>query len=51
LLVFEPVKGRKLTGVVNKVSVDHIGLLVMGIFNASISSSEVSVGQCTSKLS
>lgn len=36
LTLFAPRPGTALTGVVNNVSVDHIGLLVHGIFNASV---------------
>eukprot|EP01087_Luapelamoeba_hula_P017234 TRINITY_DN5415_c0_g2_i1.p1 TRINITY_DN5415_c0_g2~~TRINITY_DN5415_c0_g2_i1.p1 ORF type:complete len:488 (-),score=164.93 TRINITY_DN5415_c0_g2_i1:340-1803(-) len=35
-LLFTPAPGSILTGVVNKIGEDHIGLLVFGIFNASI---------------
>mmetsp|Transcript_7913 Transcript_7913/g.13695 ORF Transcript_7913/g.13695 Transcript_7913/m.13695 type:complete len:254 (-) Transcript_7913:710-1471(-) len=36
LLLFKPMVGRPLEGVVNKVGVDHLGVLVLGVFNASI---------------
>jgi len=39
LLVFRPVVGSYVVGTVNKIESDHIGLLVNGIFNASVISS------------
>lgn len=36
LLLFSPTVGQTLEGVVNQVCGDHLGLLVMGVFNASI---------------
>lgn len=39
LLVFQPVVGSYVVGTVNKIESDHIGLLVNGIFNASVISS------------
>ena len=43
-LIFRPQKGMILKGRVNKVGSNHIGMLVSGIFNASISGNEVSEG-------
>ena len=39
--VFCPTPGAKLLGRVNKVGVDHVGLLVLDVFNASVSASEM----------
>jgi DNA-directed RNA polymerase I subunit RPA43 len=39
--VFCPAPGAKLLGRVNKVGVDHVGLLVLDVFNASVSASEM----------
>lgn len=36
MVVFSPIIGSRLVGVVNKIGVDHIGLLVFGVFNASV---------------
>lgn len=38
---FSPVVGARLTGQVNKQSADHIGLLIYGVFNASIPASKI----------
>ncbi|KAM7373102.1 hypothetical protein PAMP_007982 [Pampus punctatissimus] len=35
-IVFQPTKGQKLLGKVNKLGVNHVGCLVHGCFNASI---------------
>ncbi|KAM8840948.1 DNA-directed RNA polymerase I subunit RPA43 [Spinachia spinachia] len=35
-IIFEPLKGQKLVGRVNKLGVGHVGCLVHGCFNASI---------------
>ena len=40
--VFCPKPGRKLLGVVNKVGADFVGMLVMGVFNASVSAADIS---------
>ncbi|KAL6077418.1 Neurofilament medium polypeptide [Balamuthia mandrillaris] len=40
-LLFSPEIGMTLVGTVNKVGSDHFGLLVLGIFNASISASHI----------
>ncbi|KAJ3161807.1 hypothetical protein HDU86_006578 [Geranomyces michiganensis] len=39
--VFRPVVGEIIVGVVNKVSSDHVGLLVHGVFNASIPADKI----------
>ncbi|KAI8593273.1 hypothetical protein BDZ88DRAFT_404168 [Geranomyces variabilis] len=39
--VFRPVVGETIVGVVNKVSSDHVGLLVHGVFNASIPADKI----------
>ncbi|KAJ3192626.1 hypothetical protein HK101_006206 [Irineochytrium annulatum] len=41
LTAFCPIVGSDIDGIVNKVSSDHIGLLVHGVFNASIPSDEI----------
>ncbi|TPX65379.1 hypothetical protein SpCBS45565_g05217 [Spizellomyces sp. 'palustris'] len=41
LLTFSPSLKSNLVGVVNKVSPDHIGLLVHGVFNASIPADQI----------
>lgn len=43
-LVFRPAVGMLLDGVVAKVASDHIGLLVSGVFNASISGDSLTQG-------
>ena len=40
--VFCPKPGRKLLGAVNKVGADFVGMLVMGVFNASVSAADIS---------
>lgn len=40
-LVFSPDIGMTILGTVNKQSCDHIGLIVLGAFNASISSLQI----------
>lgn len=40
-LVFQPKIGSTIEGVVNKVGSNHVGLLVAGVFNASISSAQL----------
>ncbi|NXO70933.1 RPA43 polymerase, partial [Phainopepla nitens] len=39
-IIFSPKKGKKLVGVINKVAPSHIGCLIHGYFNASISKPE-----------
>ncbi|KAJ3051961.1 hypothetical protein HK097_007050, partial [Rhizophlyctis rosea] len=41
LILFAPQEKSNLVGVVNKVSPDHIGLLVHGVFNASIPADQI----------
>lgn len=41
LLVFSPVRGGHLRGVINMVSSQHIGLLVLGAFNATLPANEL----------
>ena len=43
-LVFKPTIGAKLSGRVNKVGMNHVGMLVSGVFNASIPSNELPKG-------
>lgn len=42
--VFAPQVGSTLLGQVNHVSSDHVGMLVMGVFNASIASTNMKEG-------
>lgn len=42
LIVFRPEIGLKLQGKVNKLSDNHLSILVFGMFNASITSNEMS---------
>ncbi|KAJ3008765.1 UNVERIFIED_CONTAM: hypothetical protein HDU68_002964 [Siphonaria sp. JEL0065] len=39
--LFAPKEGTQIVGIVNKVSSDHIGLLVHGVFNASIAADHI----------
>ncbi|KAJ3078707.1 hypothetical protein HDU99_000419, partial [Rhizoclosmatium hyalinum] len=39
--LFAPREGTEIVGIVNKVSSDHIGLLVHGVFNASIAADQI----------
>ncbi|KAI9324006.1 DNA-directed RNA polymerase I complex subunit Rpa43 [Obelidium mucronatum] len=39
--LFAPREGSTIVGIVNKVSSDHIGLLVHGVFNASIAAEHI----------
>jgi len=41
LAVFKPIAGGRIAGEVNQVGDDYIGLLVMGVFNASIAASNM----------
>jgi len=41
VLVFSPKIGTNLIGVVNQVGVDHVGLLVYGLFNGSIGATNI----------
>ncbi|KDO28795.1 hypothetical protein SPRG_20002 [Saprolegnia parasitica CBS 223.65] len=43
-LVFRPTPGMQLSAVVNKVGSNHIGLLLAGVFNVSIDSTEMPDG-------
>ncbi|KAJ1567854.1 Etoposide induced 2.4 mRNA, partial [Cladochytrium tenue] len=39
--LFSPLVGAPIVGIVNKVSADHIGLLVCGVFNASVPKEQI----------
>ncbi|KNE66436.1 hypothetical protein AMAG_11574 [Allomyces macrogynus ATCC 38327] len=47
LLAFAPTAGARLTGVINKQSPSHIGLLVYNLFNASIPAAQLPDGAFT----
>lgn len=42
LTIFAPQIGSWMIGTVNKISPDHIGIIVYNLFNASIASSDLS---------
>ena len=39
--IFSPVVGKRISGIVKKQNMDHLGLLVNGVFNASVSSDQI----------
>ncbi|GLE02176.1 hypothetical protein PINS_up011014 [Pythium insidiosum] len=43
-LVFQPRVGMTLSGVVNKIGSNHVGLLIAGVFNGSVAASELPKG-------
>ncbi|KAJ0406420.1 hypothetical protein P43SY_007028 [Pythium insidiosum] len=43
-LVFQPRVGMTLSGVVNKIGSNHIGLLIAGVFNGSVAANELPKG-------
>ncbi|KAE8896297.1 hypothetical protein PF005_g20504 [Phytophthora fragariae] len=43
-LVFRPLEGMQLRGVVNKIGSNHVGMLFAGVFNGSVAESELPKG-------
>ena len=43
-LVFRPLKGMKLRGIVNKIGSNHVGMLFAGVFNGSVAEAELPKG-------
>mmetsp|Transcript_8354 Transcript_8354/g.16076 ORF Transcript_8354/g.16076 Transcript_8354/m.16076 type:complete len:178 (-) Transcript_8354:130-663(-) len=41
IVLFKPTKGSKMVGKVNKIGEDFIGLLILGVFNATIPKSDI----------